>query len=254
VETINQGVTTATITPERGGTVVAFAIGDRDILYPEREVRENGVLKRRGGIPILFPNGGALFDQPSNWHLGQHGFARDRIWEVLEKTSNSLSLGLVSDQESMAIFPFSFELQMKVAVKEGELTQQLLIKNTGDKEMPIAPGLHPYFLIKVAEKKRLKTTIPGFDPTQFSWDETLSFPGLPMIQLEMVDGTITLRFSENFKRTMIWSQPDKDQLCLEPWVGEVGAILDPHQVKLIAPHQKEVFSMTIAWQPNLKKS
>ena len=77
--------------------------------------------------PILFPIVGKL---PNNTYLvndkeytlTQHGFARDSKFECVNCTSTELVLLLKSNEKSLEIYPFHFELFVKYTLKNTKLT------------------------------------------------------------------------------------------------------------------------------------
>ena len=100
--------------------------------------------------PILFPvvgwtRGGAVSVDGVSYPLGLHGFARHRTFGVLEQWPSHLRLGLRSDKETRALYPFDFTLEVEHALDGAALTTTLLVRNTGTRAMPYACGLHPGF-------------------------------------------------------------------------------------------------------------
>ncbi|EFR84784.1 protein LacX, chromosomal, partial [Listeria monocytogenes FSL F2-208] len=67
--------------------------------------------------PVLFPTVGRLVDDiylvdGKQYHLGQHGFARDRDFQVIEQTENTVRFELDADEDSLAIYPYKFKLSI----------------------------------------------------------------------------------------------------------------------------------------------
>jgi len=100
----------------------------------------------RGGVPICWPWFG---DDTSGYGLPAHGFARVLDWNVLTTSDNddgstSLQLGLMSTDESLAIWPNHFELVLNITIGE-QLTLRLTTVNTGKKALAITQAMHTYF-------------------------------------------------------------------------------------------------------------
>ena len=63
--------------------------------------------------PVLFPFVGGVKDgvyrhEGKEYRIGQHGFARDRDFEVVSRTEDTIWFGLSDDEESRKIYPFGF--------------------------------------------------------------------------------------------------------------------------------------------------
>ena len=70
-----------------------------------------------GRAPILFPIVGTLNEGHYRWRgkrhaFPRHGFARGRDFEVLRQDDEVVHLRLSSDDESLQVFPFHFELDL----------------------------------------------------------------------------------------------------------------------------------------------
>ena len=65
--------------------------------------------------PILFPIVGKLLNDTytfknKQYSMSQHGFARDKQFSLVEKSETMLKFLLKSDEETLKIYPFNFEL------------------------------------------------------------------------------------------------------------------------------------------------
>ena len=100
--------------------------------------------------PILFPVVGWTRDSRVvvdgiAYPLGLHGFARSMRFEVLVQGSSQVTLGLVSNPATRALYPFDWFLEIDYALEASALTTRLTIRNRGARTMPYACGLHPGF-------------------------------------------------------------------------------------------------------------
>lgn len=104
--------------------------------------------------PILFPIVGTVFGgvyrlAGKNYNLGQHGFARDCRFDVLECAGGKMSLLLRDSDETLRLFPFHFELQADYFLQESEVRVVWTVRNTGspleDGSMYFQIGAHPGF-------------------------------------------------------------------------------------------------------------
>ena len=103
--------------------------------------------------PILFPivgklKGGSYSYNGQQYSMPGHGFARDRVFECVEQTDNSVTYLLKSDEESLKLYPFRFALYVTyhlAAGKERRIDISWRVVNEGDTQMLYSIGGHPAF-------------------------------------------------------------------------------------------------------------
>jgi galactose mutarotase-like enzyme len=249
---VSSGSAQMKIAPQRGGLVTSFSIDNVEILYLDRATFADLSQNVRGGIPLLFPHAGP--SKSSLYHLSQHGFARMMPWNITGRDGNSITLQLLSNDETRKDFPFDFELKLRVAINANTLTHTFTIINKGEKQMPTAYGTHPYFLIPQSEKQNLTANIEGFNPKEIDWiggfDQSFTNPGL--IRIQMPGKKLTLESDpEVFKVVRIWHLAGKDFICIEPWTRDSFAIDDPGQCLWVGP--REPINLTIAISAEMSK-
>ena len=88
--------------------------------------------------PILFPFVGRLNKQQYRYNgktykMSQHGFARDKEFQLIEKKDNKLSFLLTEDKQSYAIYPFKFNLTQEYELQENKLIVSWKVTNTDKK-------------------------------------------------------------------------------------------------------------------------
>lgn len=103
--------------------------------------------------PVLFPFVGALKDKKyivdgQEYSMGQHGFARDCDFELLESTDNSVTYILKSNEETISKYPFKFELTIKYTLIDSIIKVEWKVKNESDRMMSFSIGAHPAFNLK----------------------------------------------------------------------------------------------------------
>jgi galactose mutarotase-like enzyme len=248
---VSSGSAQMKIAPQRGGLVTSFSIDNTEFLYLDRATFSDLAQNVRGGIPLLFPHAGP--SKSSLYHLSQHGFVRRMPWNVTGQDGNSITLQLLSKDETRKDFPFDFELKLQAAVAANRLTHTFTIINKGDKPMPTAYGTHPYFQIPQAEKQNLTANIEGFSPKEIDWqggfDQSFVNPGLICIQ--MPGKKITLESDPDiFKVVRIWHLAGKDFVCIEPWTRDSFAIDDPGQCLWVGPREPVNFTIAISAEIN----
>lgn len=100
--------------------------------------------------PVLFPIVGKLKDnqfifENKTYALSQHGFARDREFELIHRTEDSCIFQLSSDEQSKAAYPFDFIFRIHYRLEKNMLVTGYTVINTGDSEMYFSVGAHPGF-------------------------------------------------------------------------------------------------------------
>jgi len=237
------------VVPERGGIITSWRIQGQNILYLDVERFANPELSVRGGIPILFPICGNLPDntythQGQQYALKQHGFARDLPWEVIERSTDncaSLTLSLQSNAETLAVYPFDFQLEFTYELKGNTLTIRQCYTNKSDETMPFSTGLHPYFW--ATDKTQLSFEIPASQYRDREQQEAYPFQNtfdfscdeidvaLEPLSEELASLTshrrnlkIALAYSECYSTLVFWTIKGKDYVCLEPWSSPRNAL------------------------------
>ena len=212
--------------------------------------------------PILFPIVGKVKDgkykvDDKEYILGQHGFARDKTFELDEITKTKAIFKLESDDESLKIYPFKFNLFVKYNLEGAKLDICYEVVNTDTKEILFALGAHPGFTVpfnsetsfddyflefeknETADKLLLSnngllsgeihskfldnTTIIPLNYETFNKD-ALVFENLKSsyITIKSNKTNVSLRMGiENFPLLGLWTMPGKNApyICIEPWYG-----------------------------------
>src|ERR1041384_1204825 len=87
----------------------------------------------RGGIPVCWPWFGTHPTDPSKPF---HGFVRTAMWQVRgtsvgQGDATEVRLGLTESDDSLALWPYAFDLEMVVTVG-AQLRVELIARNPGD--------------------------------------------------------------------------------------------------------------------------
>lgn len=136
-----------------GACVLSFKpkTASEDILWISPTAVYSGHKPIRGGIPICWPWFGA---HPLESELPAHGFVRNMLWsledsEVLDSGATQVILSCESNNDTMAIWPHAFRLELCVEVAES-LSITLTTFNLSDESMIITEALHSYFNVSQA--------------------------------------------------------------------------------------------------------
>jgi galactose mutarotase-like enzyme len=103
-----------------------------------------------GRAPLLFPivgslAGGVYRVAGKAYALPRHGFARGRPFEVLGVSAAKAVLSLKADAETLAVYPFHFQLQVCFEIRGATFELTARVSNDGDAPMPASFGYHPAF-------------------------------------------------------------------------------------------------------------
>lgn len=141
-----------------GGHVVSWipAGGDEQLYLSSKAVAGPGKAVR-GGVPVIFPQ----FEQKGpDTSLPRHGLARTRTWSVDASSVGAdhaqLTLILRDSEETRAIWPHSFALELTVSVNGSRLDMELHAHNTGETTWPFTAALHTYLSVSDVTLVRLQ--------------------------------------------------------------------------------------------------
>jgi len=234
------------VIPERGGIVSGWRCGEREVLYFDEERYADSSKSIRGGIPVLFPICGNLPDDRlqvdgENHTLNQHGFARDLPWQlqVLDDQSG-VRLSLSSSAETLNAYPFPFLVEMVVQPVADALEITTTIHNHGTRPMPFSFGLHPYFQVSDLAQVRL-AGLPDQCLNHLEMANTatadqlsrlpdgvdlLCRPAGPVALIDDGNGhQLQLQHQAPMDLTVVWTEPPRRMVCLEPWTGPRQALI-----------------------------
>ena len=134
--------------------------------------------------PLLFPFIGRLKDQQYELdgkmiQAPMHGFCRDRMFETLEADDLHVRYRTQDDEETRAVYPFPFTLEVEFILEENTLIKRHTVTNRSDREMPFELGGHDAYRT---------TLIPG----ETMADYAIAFEGVDHLEPFAMDETGTL--------------------------------------------------------------
>lgn len=244
------------LVPERGGLISGWRCDGREVVYLDEARFLDPAQSVRGGFPVLFPITGGLPDNQlplpqGTFTLGQHGFARQLPWrmEALED-GRGVRLQLSETAESLKAYPFRFLLSMEVRLAPSALEISTTVTNHSDAAMPFSFGLHPYFNLSSLESVRFEglpedclnhlTMGPASTAEQMerlsSGIDLLVRPTGPVRLVDEADGaTLELQLSHPLDLVVLWTEPPRPMVCIEPWSGPRQALLSGDRKIELAP-------------------
>lgn len=106
--------------------------------------------------PILFPIVGKVFDgkykvDGKTYELPQHGLARVRDFEMIEKNENSISFELKYSEDTLKVYPFKFSLIIRYTLENNNVKIDYIVKNLDNTEIFFSVGAHPAFMCPIED-------------------------------------------------------------------------------------------------------
>ena len=199
--------------------------------------------------PVLFPvvgkykNGKTTYNG-KEYALGQHGFARDSEFALVEQNDSKLAFALESNEDSLTKYPFKFRLICSFELKNDTIIVGWKVENTDDRTIYFSIGAHPAFYCEKSKTvlsmnaENLKYSLVNSDGlyTPEKYDVESSFvlhdnifdkdaliienSGVTEVTLADMDKKyLTMKFSAPLFG--IWSPTKKNApfVCIEPWYG-----------------------------------
>jgi galactose mutarotase-like enzyme len=213
----------------------------------------------KGRAPILFPIVGALAGNQyrldgQTFALPRHGFARDRLFALVEATAASALFRLRWDDESLKLYPFRFELDLRFSLEGATLHMVATARNLeGDKTMPASFGFHPALCWPLPYGQPRKAHALTFEKSESAPVRRLNDQGLLLpatFDTPVASHSLPLRddlfagdaiiFDAITSRSLrygadtgpqiefafpgmpqlgVWTKPGADFVCIEPWHG-----------------------------------
>ncbi len=248
------------IVPERGGLITSWICNGREVFYMDQSRFNDQSKSVRGGMPILFPicgnlpNNKFLLDD-SEYFMNQHGFARDACWQINPlDDGQGINLFLEDNNELFLLYPFKFSLSIDVRIKDYKLEIVSRVKNKSlEKEMPFSFGLHPYFRVSDLENVEIidlpkkcidqnNMLIADVSAQINNLSNGIDFLIGPISKTTFIDKlekfSITLRIEDPFLFNVIWTNPPRKMICLEPWTSPRNALITGDSIVNLKPNEE----------------
>jgi galactose mutarotase-like enzyme len=176
-----------------------------------------------------------------------HGLLRGSSdWDIVEVEANAdeawITARLVFDQKRIdfAAFPFEHHIELKATLRATSLTFSTAIIATGQDEVPIAFGWHPYLSIPGLERSEWDVYFPftrrcPLDSTKLptgTREEVEPIIGklgdraLDDLYADVANGTtayirgngrrMSIRFDMGYDWAILYGPPHRDHICIEP--------------------------------------
>jgi galactose mutarotase-like enzyme len=240
--------------------------------------------------PVLFPIVGKLANNSieiagKRYEMGQHGFARDQKFEVIELYKDVVRFMFEPTEATIEKYPFSYKFFITYELVDETLKITYTTLNTGTENMYFSVGAHPGFKLPEADLSKYaivfekKESLDRYilvdglisDMTEnigndiqllplnkelFEKDaivlKSLNSQWLKLVQTES-NYAIKLNFA-GFPYMGIWTKPGQEAfLCLEPWqgiadnVGFEGDISQKEGIHSLGPGSELSFTYSLAF-------
>jgi galactose mutarotase-like enzyme len=226
-----------------------------------------------GHAPILFPICGFLKNDSyiyNNRHfpMSAHGFASKSEFSCLSQSDNSLTFELHETEESLNSYPFQFTLQIVYTLTDNQLSVKFSVTNRSDVTLPFSLGWHPGFntftnaqLVLPKPHKYQQRQV--FSNGLIGNSQAVELQMLLLNEQTFKNGGIVLEGKTNslelinpnyslvmeltdFPALVLWGQPGKGFVCIEPWLGmgdlEKGnsKVIDKENIVLLEPNKSDI--------------
>ena len=221
--------------------------------------------------PLLFPVVGALkgntyYFGGKAYSLPRHGFARDREFTVESQRADSITFQLQSDEKTLSVYPFPFELRVGYRLVSNKLAVTYQIKNPAETPLYFSVGGHPAFRVPLVPGTDYSDYYLEFDGIEETPRWPISKEGLieqepqPLLQdtavlplrkelfakdalvlKNPISNGVTLRSGRTDRRLRmdfpgfpflgIWAAPNADFVCIEPWCGIADSVDSNQQLE-----------------------
>ncbi len=286
-------MTAATIRLAAGGAVaeiaalgaepVAWRVDGRDLLWSGDPAHWN----RRA--PILFPVIGALAGGAARvggraHPMPRHGFARDRLFDVVEQEDARVLMRLRDGDATRVHYPFAFALEVEARLSATELALAFTVRNPGDADLPYALGFHPAFpwpfaggaregyrvVFETSEDPSVPDLTPdgllregprrlplqgallSLTPDLFARDAlVMRDVASRAMRFEAPSGAAVTVAADDFPHFALWTKPDAPFLSLETWTGHAdpegfsGELAQKPSIRLLPSGARAVHRTTL---------
>ncbi len=208
--------------------------------------------------PVLFPFvGRCKYDSytyaGTPYAMGQHGFARDNVFERVNYSDNSVTFLLQSTPKLLERYPFDFKFFIEFRIMGDTLEVNYTVRNTGNKMMFFSVGSHEAYRCPLVDGECFEDYKIYFNRNErleryFLEDGLVSRTGEPFVDMgqplmlnhadyyksaavlkDVKSDCVTLKSDVSghglkvsfpgFKNLGIWQAKDAPFIAIEPWNG-----------------------------------
>jgi galactose mutarotase-like enzyme len=159
----------------------------------------------------------------------------------------------------LELFPFGHELRLEARVAEGELTIDTEIHATGDEQVPVSFGYHPYLRLPGSDRAQWRITLGAqrrlvlddrMIPTgrhepigsrsvlldQTSWDDAFDeLTARPVFEVADGENRATVEFLHGYSYAQVFAPAGQSFVCFEPMTAPTNALNSGDGLLIIEP-------------------
>jgi glucose-6-phosphate 1-epimerase len=217
-----------------GAHLVHFKLTDQaPIIWLSKKAVFDNKTPIRGGVPICWPWFGPA-DKALGGNLPSHGFARISKWTLSElsesQQSVELELTLNSNEETLKLWPFEFQLTLKVTLSD-TLKLELTTENKGQLPFNYRGALHSYFNISAPENVKVtglnKTFYNSLKNKQLEIGDTTLLFDQPIDSIyKKAEKQINLEDLHLQRTLQIVDEGNNSEVLWTPWEAGSKAFID----------------------------
>lgn len=205
--------------------------------------------------PIMFPIVGKLanntyYVKGREYHLTQHGFARDMEFELVEKTSEKLKFVLKANEKTMAIYPYEFKLSVSYKLIDNRISVKYKVYNNSVQLMYFAIGAQPGFNLDLSEHTLSDYYLDFYEPKTLV--TKVMDPEVKLLLKEekvLVKDQSTLTLAADLFKNDALMIPDVKKVALKNTFNDQEVILNLPDFPLLGLWMKDANSPFIALEP-----
>ncbi len=210
--------------------------------------------------PVLFPMvcaamNGEIKVGNEKYAMINHGYARKTEFELVELTETTALYRLQSNEKSLVMYPFKFNLMIQYSLVDNRLVVEYQVKNKDDQDIYFQIGTHPGFNCPLENGPAFEDYYLEFDQPEnlerhymnaanclipdrtnligeairklpltrsLFADGALVFPEIKssriLLKSDLSPRAVAVSF-ENMHQLGIWQAKDAPFVCIEPWHG-----------------------------------
>ena len=217
----------------------------------EEKLHQPDMVFWNGRAPVLFPIcgtpiGDKITVDGKEYSMNEHGFAKDSEFNLMECSDDLAVFSLVSNDETKKVYPYDFELLITYKLLGKAIDVSYEVINDSKETMYFSIGSHEGYNCMsglknyILEFETPEAAIPYTDGDPdlgipegeiktielsdelFAGSRSVIFknPTSNALWVKNKDGSEKIRVEyEGFDYLVIWTQPNTQFICIEPWCG-----------------------------------
>lgn len=198
--------------------------------------------------PLLFPIVGNLRNNKTifygqEYEMPKHGIVRDKEFQVLQSTENSVTFSFHDTPETLLMYPFHFELRLTYTIIGTSLTLTYEVINKDPNIMHFQIGAHPGFQCPLIDGETFSDYVLLFEEK-----ETVSSPAYDLTQLHFDPKNRIHRLENSNQLPLNYEMFQNDAIFLDCLKSRKVSLLNPSTGKGIRVDYPDFESIAF-WTP-----